>query len=154
MDILNHPDLAVTAPSLFGFLGYFAYHAMWVIGFVIFIGVPAYHLMRYMARTCECSGPEMDSDCIACVNCRRPMTYEQEMIWRGQQEAFLRAATERMNEPNSILQELDFTPIERREAIRLRVMASVVIDPETGCWNWQGSDSGTGRGGRLSAHVS
>lgn len=35
----------------------------------------------------------------------------------------------------------------RRERIRAKVMANVEIDPETGCWNWTGPDSGDGRGG-------
>lgn len=37
---------------------------------------------------------------------------------------------------------------DRRAEIRAKVMGNVVIDPETGCWNWQGSDSGDGRGGK------
>lgn len=35
----------------------------------------------------------------------------------------------------------------RREAIIGKVMSRVVINPATACWVWQGSDSGTGRGG-------
>lgn len=35
----------------------------------------------------------------------------------------------------------------RRERIRAKIMARVVIDPVTGCWLWTGPDSGkTGRG--------
>ncbi|OKP79904.1 HNH endonuclease [Ensifer adhaerens] len=37
--------------------------------------------------------------------------------------------------------------MSRREAIRERIMARVVIDPVTGCWIWQGPTSGSkGRG--------
>lgn len=35
----------------------------------------------------------------------------------------------------------------RRDEIRAKIMANVEIDPETGCWNWTGPDSGSGRGG-------
>lgn len=50
---------------------------------------------------------------------------------------------------------LDTLPDEaaqRREAIFLRVMSRVSIDPAisfegTPCWNWQGPTSGNGRGG-------
>jgi hypothetical protein len=37
--------------------------------------------------------------------------------------------------------------MSRRERIREKVLARVLIDEMTGCWVWQGPDSGTGRGG-------
>lgn len=37
--------------------------------------------------------------------------------------------------------------LERRDSIFARIFERVVINPLTGCWEWQGSDSGTGRGG-------
>ncbi len=37
--------------------------------------------------------------------------------------------------------------MSRRDRIRARIMARVYIDPETGCWIWTGSTSGSkGRG--------
>lgn len=38
-------------------------------------------------------------------------------------------------------------PLTRRETIIGRIMDRVHIDHETGCWLWQGGDSGEGRGG-------
>ena len=35
----------------------------------------------------------------------------------------------------------------RRDEIHRKVMESVKVDPVTGCWEWQGSHSGNGRGG-------
>lgn len=35
----------------------------------------------------------------------------------------------------------------RREGILLKVLSRVHIDPETGCWVWEGHTSGNGRGG-------
>lgn len=37
--------------------------------------------------------------------------------------------------------------MSRRERIRQKILNNVVIDPETGCHIWQGSTSGSGRGG-------
>ncbi len=35
----------------------------------------------------------------------------------------------------------------RRKIIFEKIMSKVVIDHNTGCWEWQGGTSGTGRGG-------
>ena len=35
----------------------------------------------------------------------------------------------------------------RRERILARIVAQIEIDPDTGCWIWQGTTSGNGRGG-------
>lgn len=35
----------------------------------------------------------------------------------------------------------------RRKKIFDKIMAKVKINPNTGCWEWQGGNSGTGRGG-------
>jgi len=37
--------------------------------------------------------------------------------------------------------------MSRRDKIREKVLARCKVDEETGCWVWQGPDSGTGRGG-------
>ena len=38
-------------------------------------------------------------------------------------------------------------PLTRREDIIGKLMSRVVIDETSGCWLWQGPDSGNGRGG-------
>jgi len=38
-------------------------------------------------------------------------------------------------------------PIERREQIIGKIMSNIKVNQETGCWEWQGANSGTGRGG-------
>lgn len=35
----------------------------------------------------------------------------------------------------------------RRERILARIVEKIAIDPESGCWIWQGTTSGNGRGG-------
>jgi antirestriction protein ArdC len=39
------------------------------------------------------------------------------------------------------------TLTDRRKAIFDKIMARVIIDNNTGCWNWTGPTSGNGRGG-------
>lgn len=39
------------------------------------------------------------------------------------------------------------TLTERRKSIFDKIMARVVINPNSGCWEWQGPTSGNGRGG-------
>ena len=39
------------------------------------------------------------------------------------------------------------TVTDRRQQIFDKIMAKVIICKNTGCWNWQGGDSGKGRGG-------
>ena len=39
------------------------------------------------------------------------------------------------------------TLTERRKTIFERIMGKIIIDQNTGCWNWQGGTSGEGRGG-------
>jgi len=36
---------------------------------------------------------------------------------------------------------------DRRQTLRDKVMQNVEVDPDKGCWIWQGGTSGTGRGG-------
>ena len=38
-------------------------------------------------------------------------------------------------------------PKSRRDAILSKVLERVVVNEETGCWEWQGGTSGKGRGG-------
>lgn len=38
-------------------------------------------------------------------------------------------------------------PINRKELVIDKLMSRVTICPKTGCWNWDGPDSGNGRGG-------
>lgn len=38
-------------------------------------------------------------------------------------------------------------PKGRRERIIDKVLDNIEVDDETGCWNWLGGDSGSGRGG-------
>jgi hypothetical protein len=38
-------------------------------------------------------------------------------------------------------------PKPRRQQIMEKIMDRVTLDPETGCWEWQGPTSGNGRGG-------
>lgn len=35
----------------------------------------------------------------------------------------------------------------RRDRIRAKILANCIVDPETGCFIWQGPTSGEGRGG-------
>ncbi len=37
--------------------------------------------------------------------------------------------------------------MNRRDEIIAKVLRNVKVDPETGCWIWQGGTSGNGRGG-------
>lgn len=37
--------------------------------------------------------------------------------------------------------------MSRRDSIRAKIIAQCIIDPETGCYLWQGGTSGNGRGG-------
>jgi len=37
--------------------------------------------------------------------------------------------------------------MSRRDRIRAKILAQCIIDPETGCYLWQGGNSGEGRGG-------
>ena len=39
------------------------------------------------------------------------------------------------------------TLTDRRKSIFDKIMSNVKIDNNTGCWEWQGGTSGTGRGG-------
>ena len=39
------------------------------------------------------------------------------------------------------------TVTDRRQSIFDKIMKRVKIDKDTGCWNWTGPTSGTGRGG-------
>lgn len=36
---------------------------------------------------------------------------------------------------------------DRRELIKSKIYSNAKLDPNTGCWVWQGSHSGFGRGG-------
>lgn len=42
---------------------------------------------------------------------------------------------------------LTLTMSSRRQSIKKRILKNCFICPETGCWIWQGADSGNGRGG-------
>lgn len=47
---------------------------------------------------------------------------------------------------DQILSDLDL-PVDRRSSVIGKIMSRIIIDPKTECWEWQGPNSGNGRGG-------
>lgn len=82
MDILNNPDLLADAPSLLGFIKYFAYHAAIALFFAGVIGVLAAGvLVLFPRRVCECFEPKpgYGPNRGTCMECRRHLPVEKEI---------------------------------------------------------------------------